>query len=114
ADPVQREDFALQDQPNGMVTFTGLTIGPSGNLFAASVVTGVIAEYDLDGNLVRTVVSPPNPLPPTFPTPTGNPQGIAFGADGTLYYADLDLEGTFPFDTHTGDDGKIRRVRFKN
>ena len=29
-------------------------------------------------------------------SPTGHPQGIAFGADGTLYYADLDLRGRFP------------------
>ena len=30
------------------------------------------------------------------PIPTGNPQGIAVGADGTVYYADLDLRGTLP------------------
>jgi len=114
ADAVQREVFATQDAANGMLTFTGLAIGPNGHLFAASVVTGVIAEYDLDGSLLRRIVSPPAPLPVVFPTPTGNPQGIAFGADGTLYYADLDLEGEFPTDVGTGDDGKIRRVRFED
>lgn len=112
ADAVQREVFVTQDQPNGMVTFTGLAISPAGTLFAASVVTGVIAEYDLDGNLLRQIVAPPAPLPPIFPTPTGNPQGLAFGEDGTLYYGDLALEGTFPFDVGPGDDGKVRRVRF--
>src|SRR5574338_740094 len=112
ADAMEPEVFASQDTAHGMVTFTGLAIGPNGHLFAASVVTGVIAEYDLHGALLRQVVAPPAPLPVVFPTPTGNPQGIAFGSDGTLYYADLDLEGEFPLLVGTGDDGKIRRVRF--
>jgi outer membrane protein assembly factor BamB len=114
ATTVNREVFVSEDQPNGMVFFTGLAIGPKGHLFAASVVTGHIAEYDLDGQLVRLVVDPPgDPFPVVFPTPTGNPQGIAFDSKGTLYYADLDLEGSFPFMVGTGDNGKIWRVRFK-
>jgi outer membrane protein assembly factor BamB len=110
---VNRETFVTTDAATGMLTFTGVAIAPNGHLFAASVVTGRIAEYDLDGNFIRLVVDPGgSPLPPTFPTPTGNPNGIGFGADGTLYYADLDLFGTFPNDVNTGDDGRIRRVRF--
>ena len=111
---VNREVFASQDDAHGMTFFTGLAIGPNGNLFASSVVTGHIGEYDLDGNFVRLVVDPPgDPFPVVFPTPTGNPQGIAFDSKGTLYYADLDLEGTFPFMVDTGDNGKIWRVRFE-
>ena len=115
ADTVNREVFASQDDAHGMTFFTGLAIGPNGNLFASSVVTGHIGEYDLDGNFVRLVVDPPgDPFPVVLPTPTGNPQGIAFDSKGTLYYADLDLQGTFPFMVDTGDNGKIWRVRFKN
>jgi len=112
ATSVDREVLVEQDPANHMIFFTGLAIGPNGHLFAASVVTGRIAEYDLDGNLVRLVVDPPGD-PFTFPTATGNPQGIAFDSKGTLYYADLDLEGSFPFMVDTGDNGKIWRVRFK-
>jgi outer membrane protein assembly factor BamB len=112
ATSVNREVFVEQDPANHMIFFTGLAIGPNGHLFAASVVTGRVAEYDLDGNLVRLVVDPPGD-PFTFPTATGNPQGIAFDSKGTLYYADLDLEGSFPFMVDTGDNGKIWRVRFK-
>jgi outer membrane protein assembly factor BamB len=43
--------------------------------------------------------------------PFGNPQGIAVGADGSVYYADLDLVGALP-DIGPGEDGKVRRIRF--
>jgi outer membrane protein assembly factor BamB len=111
ADSVSREVFASQDPAHGMFFFTGLAIGPNGHLFAASVVNGAIGEYDLDGSFQRQVLAPA-PGPISLPTPFGNPQGIAVGADGTVYYADLDLVGTFPSSVDTGDDGKIRRIRF--
>jgi outer membrane protein assembly factor BamB len=113
ADGVTRQTFASASLLDGMLSFTGLAFGPNGNLFASAVATGRIAEYDLDGNLVRLIVNPGTPpLPPSFPTPTGNPQGLAFDSQGSLYYADLNLVGTFPDDVGTGDDGKIWRVRF--
>jgi outer membrane protein assembly factor BamB len=113
ADAVSRETFASASLLDGMLSFTGLAFGPNGHLFAGAVATGRIAEYDLDGNRVRLIVDPGTPpLPPSFPTPTGNPQGLAFDSEGTLYYADLNLVGTFPDDVGTGDDGKIWRVRF--
>jgi outer membrane protein assembly factor BamB len=106
ADAVQRE--VLITASDGMLTFSGLAFAPNGNLYAASVLTGGIAEYDLDGNLVRFLVEPSGT---TLPTPTGNPQGIAVSADGTVYYADLDLVGTLP-DVRPGPNGKVRRIRF--
>ena len=109
ADLVNREVFAGADGEANLLTFTGLAIGPNGNLYAASVVTGRIAEYDLDGNLVRLVLAPSEALPPI---PTGTPQGLAFDGDGNLYYADLDLVGEFP-SVGPGDDGKVWRVRFE-
>ncbi|MFQ5512886.1 MAG: PQQ-binding-like beta-propeller repeat protein [Myxococcota bacterium] len=105
ADSVQRETFLA---PNGLSTYTGLALAPNGHLYAAEVITGRIGEYDLDGNLVRMLVEPNESLPPIS---TGTPQGITVGGDGTLYYADLDLVGTFPA-LGPGPDGKVWRVRF--
>jgi outer membrane protein assembly factor BamB len=103
---VQREQFATAG--NGLLTFSGLAIAPNGNLYAASVFTGSIGEYDLDGNFVRALLTPSTT---TLPIPTGTPQGIAVGGDGTIYYADLDLRGTLP-NVGPGPNGKVWRIRF--
>ena len=80
----------------------------NGNLYAASVATGRIVEYDLDGRRVRTMLEPAELFPPFA---TGTPQGLAVASDGTLYYADLDLvwrwNGVDP-----GPNGKVWRIRF--
>ena len=91
-----------------MLTFSALAMAPNGNLYAASQLTGRIAEYDLDGNLVRLLLVPADA---TLPIATGNPQSLAVGADGTIYYADLDLRGTLP-DVGPGPNGKVWRIRF--
>jgi sugar lactone lactonase YvrE len=103
ADAVQEEVFV-----RGPATFSGLALAPNGNLYAASVATGRIYEYDLDGNLVRTLLAPARWWPPFA---TGNPQGLAVDAAGTLYYADLDLvrDG---LDVGPGPAGKVWRIRF--
>lgn len=108
ADSVNRETFATASQ--GMATFSGITKAPNGNLYVSSVLTGRIAEYDLDGNIVRLLLAPEQGLPPI---PTGHPQGLDVGADGTLYYADLDLVGTLP-NIGAGPDGRVWRIRFDN
>jgi sugar lactone lactonase YvrE len=104
ADDVRREVFA-----RAPYTFSGLAFR-NGRLYAASVVTGHVLEYDLDGSLVRRVLVPPDriPLPPVE---TGHPQGLAFGPDGSLYYADLDLRWQ-GLGLGAGPDGKVRRIRF--
>lgn len=89
-------------------TFAGLARAPGGNLYASSVLTGRIYEIDPDGAIVRSVLTPPEWLPPFS---TGHPMGLAVDADGTLYYADLDLAFSLT-DVVPGPDGKVRRIRF--
>ncbi len=105
ADVVNRETFVA---PSGLSTFSGLAFAPNGNLYASKVFIGEISEYDLTGNLVRTILDPPESVPPIA---TGTPQGLAVDANGTLYYADLDLVGTLP-NVGPGPNGKVRRIRF--
>ncbi len=108
ADLVQRERFAWARPLGGLLTYSGLALAPNGNLYAASVVTGRIGEFDLEGNLVRLVLDPGRWLPPY---PTGTPQGLAVDGEGSLYYADLDLvrDG---LSLGPGPDGKVWRIRF--
>lgn len=103
ADTIRREVFF-----RGLYTFSGLAMAPNGNLYAGSVFTGEILEIAPDGTLVRKILEPDGWLPPF---PTGNPMGLAVGADGTLYYADLDLAWD-GLSIGPGPDGKVRRIRF--
>jgi hypothetical protein len=106
--PARREALIGPHPSKGLLTYTGVALSPRGTLYVASVLTGRIAEFDLDGKLVRMVLESEDWLPPHA---TGTPQGLAVGADGTLYYADLDLvwEGWMP---GPGPDGKVWRIRF--
>jgi outer membrane protein assembly factor BamB len=112
-----RENVVVAGQEARMFTFSGVVRSGRGTMFVSSVLTGRVAEYDLDGNFLRFIVDFAGPgFGPDFelPTPFGSPQGLAVGPDGTLYYADLDLQGDLPdFGTvGPGDDGKVWRVRF--
>ena len=106
ADVVNRETF-VSPLPF-LSTFSGLAFAPNGNLYASSVLTGRIFEFDTDGNLVRMILDPPNR---TLPIVTGAPQDLAVGRDGTVYYADLNLVGRLP-DVGPGPNGKVWQIRF--
>jgi sugar lactone lactonase YvrE len=105
---VQRETFAWARPLDGLLTYSGLAFGPSGQLYAASVATGRIGEFAPDGSFVRLVLDPDGWLPPFA---TGTPQGLAVDAAGTLYFADLDL-GWEGWRLRPGKDGKLWRIRF--
>jgi DNA-binding beta-propeller fold protein YncE len=109
AEGVARQTFAWARPFSGLLTYSGLALAPDGGrLYAASVATGRIGEFDLDGRLLRLVLDPGVWLPPY---PFGTPQGLGVDAEGSLYYADLDLvyEGLAP---GPGPDGKVWRIRF--
>ncbi len=106
ADSVQRETFL---GINGLSTYSGIALAPNGNLYVSTNLTGTIAEYDTDGNLVRMILDP-GPFV-DLPIATGSPQSLAVGPDGTIYYADLDLRGTLP-SVGPGPNGKVRRITF--
>jgi DNA-binding beta-propeller fold protein YncE len=92
-----------------LASFSGLALSPQGTLYAASVLSGRIEEYDLDGRHLRSVLASAQWLPPH---PYGTPQGLAVDSRGTLYYADLDLVREGWLDFHPGPDGKVWRIRF--
>jgi outer membrane protein assembly factor BamB len=96
-------------QGTGITTYTGLARAKNGNLYVGQVLAGVIQEYDFGSNPLRAPVRTIVPQPPGWAADyTGTPQGLAVGADGTLYYADLDIQSNL----EPGDDGKFWRVRF--
>ena len=96
-----------------VVTPSGIVIKPGGGFYVSSVLNGVIAEFDANGQFLGTVLQPPGTL--EFPTPFGNPLGIGLASDGTIYYADIGLRisssGGIGPGNHTGT---VRRLRFVN
>jgi outer membrane protein assembly factor BamB len=108
ADAVEREQFIGSDQLGfGAV---GIVASPAGGFYVSSIAVGAILEFDAAGRFLRRVLDPPaGEGLGTFTY--GTPFGLAVDAEGTLYYADLDLVvdagGIGP-----GPDGKVWRIRF--
>jgi outer membrane protein assembly factor BamB len=96
-------------QDPSIFTPSGIARAENGNWFVSSVLFGKIAEFTPAGAFVRTILDPGTVL--QLPAPTGHPQSLAFDAQGTLYYADLDLRGSL-LNPDTGPNGTIRRIRF--
>ncbi len=108
-----RKERLIGAPDHGVSTPSGVVGAPSGHLYVASVITGVINEYDADGRFVRTVLEPPDGerLGET-PFSTGTPLGLALGDDGTLYYADIGIVISGAEVGPGPKTGSVRRITF--
>lgn len=94
---------------------TPSAIWPSGNatFYVSSVFTGVIAEYDSNGQYLRRIMQPSIAeylgLPP-YPS-TGTPYGIVVDDRGTIFYADLGVV-TGPPPGPGNNAGSVRMITF--
>jgi len=100
--------------PQGPLTFTPSDIVHSGRgtFYVSSVFTGQIAEYDRSGLFLRYVANPPVGGV-GVPAPIGQvtsftPFGIGVTPDGSLWIADIGIQGTGPAD----GEGEVYVVRF--
>jgi len=107
---VDKELFIPAGTASGLATPAGVVIKPDGGFYVASVLTGVIAEYDNLGQFMRRVLDPPSP---GLPIPTGSPLGLGLGSDGSLYFADIGLVADASCGICPGNrTGTVRRLRF--
>jgi sugar lactone lactonase YvrE len=91
-DQVRKELF-IEPGENDLVTPSGVAGGGEGQLYVASVLNGVINEYDENGGFVRTILKPGEAEEITEENglTTGTPLGMAVSPEGTLWYADIGL-----------------------
>jgi hypothetical protein len=103
---VSKELFIPTD--SNVITPAGVVVEREGGFYVASVLNGVIAEYDASGHFVRRVLQPAHP---GLPIATGTPLGLGLASDGTIYFADIGLtvgpDGIGPGDR----TGTVRRIR---
>ncbi len=87
----------------GLATPAGIARvpGTSHVIIGSVVIPARVDEYDLAGGFVRTIV--PDGVPK-------NPLGIDVGSDGTVYYAELNLDPQ----ALSPRCGQVSRVRFAN
>jgi hypothetical protein len=108
ADSVNEEIFILD--PDNVFTPTGIVRAPNGNWYVSSVFTGVIAEYNQDGNFVRRILEPIDD-DEALPIASGHPQALTVDCAGDVYYSDMALipsGGSFG----PGPNGSVRRISF--
>jgi hypothetical protein len=109
---ITKEPFIVD--PANLGTPSGFVIKPGGGFYAASVFTGIIEEYDADGNPVQRVLEPMAGEVLPFPS-TGTPLGIGLASDGSIFYADIGIVVDLgpPIQIGPGNGtGTERRIRF--
>lgn len=119
-DTLNREDF-LTFETAGLFSPSGIVQSPvTGNWYVASVFDGKILEISEDGTTVyQTILDPANNNPPEnsftkLPLSSGHPYGLALDSKGTLYFTDMQLQGTLPRVGPSGGKGKVWRIRFQD
>jgi hypothetical protein len=108
ADVVDEEIFI--SDPTNIANPAGLVRKPDGNWYLSSVFTGIIAEYDSEGNFLHRVLEPEEG-DDTLPLDVGHPQALALDCAGNLYYADLALVNVGG-EIGPGPGGTVRRITF--
>jgi len=121
-DPLNREDF-VTFATAGLFSPSGIVQSPvTGNWYVSSVFDGKILEISEDGTTVyQTILDPANNNPPEssftpggLPLSSGHPYGLALDSKGTLYFTDMQLQGTLPKVGPTTGKGKVWRIRFQD
>jgi hypothetical protein len=103
-------DSSAEDVSGAM----GMTAAPDGSFFVSRSAAGVVAQFDAQGRFVRRIVEPPaGAVLGAEPFPGGSPSGLAFAADGSLFYADLGLVAAPALRPKLGA-GSVRRVRLSS
>jgi hypothetical protein len=110
ADRVNKEKFI--DADSNIRTPSAIVQTKQGTFYVSSVLNGVIAEYDAQGQFVRRILEHPTG-DSRLPFSTGTPFGLGVDSSGTVYYADIGLTAG----TGIGpgpNRGTVRRIRFEN
>ena len=99
----------------GLTRPTAIVRARSGAFYVSSPRTGVIAEIDANGRVVRRVlVPPPGAAIGRRPFVTGSPMGLGVAPNGTLYYADSGLVARGSALVAGIRTGTVRRITFSN
>jgi hypothetical protein len=109
-----RKEHLIDGSTEEVAGAMGLVIARDGSFFVSRSVAGVIAQFDAQGRFVRRIVEPPaGAVLGAEPFPAGSPSGLTFGADGSLYYADLGLVASPSLRPKLGH-GSVRRIVFSD
>jgi hypothetical protein len=113
ASGVVRTAWLRNTVANGMSRPGAVASAGNGNFFVSIPRTGVIAEVNGAGELIRRILVPPagEALGPR-PFSTGTPLGLGVAPDGTVYYADPGLVGDQGRLIPKLRAGTLRRITF--
>jgi hypothetical protein len=113
ATKIAKTKFVVPDETNGVATPAGIAKAKNGNFYVSSVFTGTIAEFDSNGEYVRTILKPAaGDALGAEPFKTGTPLGIGVAPDGTLFVADIGIVATADGIGPGRGTGHVRRITF--